>query len=469
MQDADERNSHTATLFHLPGWYWFLEDEKNINELNDEARNYLITVCERIMYREFRIMGYHEFATKAIHILHAVNEPYIKYYYNRQIIIQLTQHPLSTSEVHVTIPLRRETNTNANIQMDILKLNQHFYNINYHVRYLVVAVDIFSRFVWVHPVQELKVNNVTNALLRAFSRPGISKDYFDSIRDFVTVVDVDGGSEFKKDFPTSMKGIFPNSEFVISLPKSQTLGRPTTTGPIEAAIRMLRKLLRDYGLSRQANILDEQDTETRKSQAGLSDIIDSYNDMKRSVLRGLSPTEVALERVKLGENSEGLVQHMRDIRKKQLLKRSNMRTKEFPLIRTNHEDCVYRLYLQQGVFPKEVDFRCSLETYYIEDYNSHQVKLKNTENDETRMTSWLQLVLVKKPMPNPPHKEKLIKFFKQTEKQNHVEMAPHALMEPYEISDTIREAMGDHVVLNAHPGRVLRRSERIRRLNEEKE
>ena len=42
-------------------------------------------------------------------------------------------------------------------------------------------------------------------------------------------------------------------------------------------------------------------------------------------------------------------------------------------------------------------------------------------------------------------------------------------MEPFEISDTIREAMGDYAVLRAHPGRVLRRSERIRRLNEEKE
>ena len=68
MQDADERNSHTASLFYLPSWYWFLEDEKNINELNEEARNYLLSVCERIMYAEFRIMGYHEFASKAIHI-----------------------------------------------------------------------------------------------------------------------------------------------------------------------------------------------------------------------------------------------------------------------------------------------------------------------------------------------------------------------------------------------------------------
>jgi hypothetical protein len=78
-------------------------------------------------------------------------------------------------------------------------------------------------------------------------------------------------------------------------------------------------------------------------------------------------------------------------------------------------------------------------------------------------------VLVKKPMPNPPHKEKLIKFFKQTEKQNHIELAPHRLMEPFVISDTIRVAMGEHAVLNAHTDRVLRRSKKIRRLNEEKE
>ena len=52
MQDADERNSHTASLFYLPSWYWFLEDEKNINELTEEARNYLLSVCERIMYTE---------------------------------------------------------------------------------------------------------------------------------------------------------------------------------------------------------------------------------------------------------------------------------------------------------------------------------------------------------------------------------------------------------------------------------
>ena len=71
---------------------------------------------------------------------------------------------------------------------------------NYHIKYLVVAVDIYSRFVWVYPVKALDVDRVTNALLRAFSRPGISKKYFHKIRNQVRIITVDGGSEFKKIF-----------------------------------------------------------------------------------------------------------------------------------------------------------------------------------------------------------------------------------------------------------------------------
>ena len=33
----------TDTLFHLPGWYWYLEDEKDIRELNrHQAENFLV-------------------------------------------------------------------------------------------------------------------------------------------------------------------------------------------------------------------------------------------------------------------------------------------------------------------------------------------------------------------------------------------------------------------------------------------
>ena len=66
------------TLFHLPGWYWYLEDEKDIRELNrHQAENFLV-IFLRVMYKEFRVMGYHEFATKCLNIISLENEPYIK-------------------------------------------------------------------------------------------------------------------------------------------------------------------------------------------------------------------------------------------------------------------------------------------------------------------------------------------------------------------------------------------------------
>jgi hypothetical protein len=174
--------------------------------------------------------------------------------------------------VHVTIPLKRSP---ANeIQLDILHLNQHFFNINYHIRYVVVAVDIFSRFIWMYPVIQLDVEKVANALFRAFSRPGISKNYFEKIRNEIRIITVDGGSEFKKEFPNSLKTILPNSEVFVLPPKAQTFGRPTITGPIEAAIRTLRKLLRDYGLSKQTNLLEQQGTK-QTAQVGLTLIINA--------------------------------------------------------------------------------------------------------------------------------------------------------------------------------------------------
>ncbi|WP_371079250.1 hypothetical protein, partial [Salmonella enterica] len=135
----------------------------------------------------------------------------------------------------------------------------------------------------VYPVKALDVDRVTNALLRAFSRPGISEQYFHKIRNQVRTITVDGGSEFKKEFPNSLKSIFPNSKFIVSQPKTKTFGRPTMTGPIEAAIRMLRKLLRDYGLSNQTNLLESQ-SKNQIPQIGLTRIINSNNSMRRAVL-----------------------------------------------------------------------------------------------------------------------------------------------------------------------------------------
>ena len=129
---------------------------------------------------------------------------------------------------------------------------------------------------------------------------------------------------------------------------------------------------------------------------------------------------------------------------------------------------MYRFYLPPKQFVKEVDFRVSLETYYIKEYTSNSVVLCNCENEnETKNTTWHSLVLVKKPFPDAPNMAQLKKFYKQEEKENAVEMVPVNLIEPYTISQTIKDAMGeDHAAIKARPGRVLRRSPRFQKENE---
>ena len=182
-----------------------------------------------------------------------------------------------------------------------------------------------------YPVVQLDVAKVANALLRAFSRPGISKDYFEKIRDEIGIITVDGGSEFKKAFPDSLRSLFPNSRVNVSTPKNQTFGRPTLTGPIEAAVRMVRKLLRDYGLARQSNLLEEG-REKQQAQVGLANIIFASNSMKRAVLNGKSPNRVAKSII----NNEPklatrLTEHMQKYRKKQLLKKLIYKHNNFQL------------------------------------------------------------------------------------------------------------------------------------------
>ena len=54
----EKTNSATESLFHLPGWYWYLEDEKDFQELPN-AENFL-EICLRVISNEFRMKGYHE-------------------------------------------------------------------------------------------------------------------------------------------------------------------------------------------------------------------------------------------------------------------------------------------------------------------------------------------------------------------------------------------------------------------------
>ena len=103
---------------------------------------------------------------------------------------------------------------------------------------------------------------------------------------------------------------------------------------------------------------------------------------------------------------------MQKYRKKQLLKKVDLQTQQFPIIQSNSAEYVYRLYLPQTQFPKEVDFRVSLKTYFITEYNSVKVKIRNCEDAEDEQeTTWQSLVLVKLPFEKVPNLQQLKAFY----------------------------------------------------------
>ena len=133
------------SLFHLPGFYWFLEDEAYDETMLNEITAY----CERVMYSNFRILGYHEFKNEVLRLITKQEgynyDPILKYFYNRQLLIQMTSKPIETSETYVSIPLKREPG--YELQMDILALQSYYREVNYNIRYLVVIIVTYTRFV----------------------------------------------------------------------------------------------------------------------------------------------------------------------------------------------------------------------------------------------------------------------------------------------------------------------------------
>ena len=99
---------------------------------------------------------------------------------------------------------------------------------------------------------------------------------------------MDGGSEFKSVFPEAIKLYFPNATVITSNAKNRTGNRPTGNGPIEAAIRLLRLVMRDYSLGISPTFLS---TENNQQHYGLSKILDSYNSMPQIALHDKSPMQ----------------------------------------------------------------------------------------------------------------------------------------------------------------------------------
>ena len=55
MEVVESKATEAGAIFQLPGWYWYLKDEKDFRELPN-AENFL-EVCLRVISDKFRIMG----------------------------------------------------------------------------------------------------------------------------------------------------------------------------------------------------------------------------------------------------------------------------------------------------------------------------------------------------------------------------------------------------------------------------
>jgi hypothetical protein len=335
--------------------------------------------------------------------------------------------------------------------MDILAIQKYYRDVNYNIKYLVVIVDIYSRFLWCAPVGKLKAAKVLAAIAYAFSRPGIAVQFFQHIQNKVKRIVIDGGSEFKKDFPMKMTQLFPNLSVHITPAKNTTFNRPTLSGPIESAIRMLRKILRDYSLQKQTNILATSTEHNQQSQAGLNAILDSYNSMKRPVLENKSPIDVVEHMVDANDQEVNkLTQHMKAQRQKQVQKKYQSQNKDFPIVTTRTQGYGYRLNIPATGFPKEVDFRMSLELYYLNNYDTQNVILSDWETNEPKRSVWQQLVLVKAPVnPGPAQ---IVRFIKKEEEiWGFKKPAPKEVITPYHITPEIAAAVDPEAKL-PHPG-----------------
>jgi len=305
------------------------------------------------------------------------DEGIVKYYYNRQLIVQMTMHPQPNGNdqhnpFYVSVPLYKAPY--YELQTDILQLLPEQSKVNYNIRYMVVIVDTFTRFIWCCPVANLKAIKVQKAFLSALNRPGNSNANYEFLRDKVKRVVVDGGSELKSVFPEAVKLYFPNAEIITSNAKNRTGNRPTGNGPIEAAIRLLRLVMRDYSLGISPNFLG---TENNIQHFGLSKMLQTYNETPQISLHEKSPIQVTGDTMapKNSERHDSMVstyflmeKHRREQigkkRKYQDLSGGNQFT-------TNRNGSfAYRIYKPPGQFAKQVDIRASLKAYVVDKLNS---------------------------------------------------------------------------------------------------
>ena len=446
-----------------PAYKSFVVGECTPEIARQQLRGDLLILLRHCMYgaiiksKTFYRVGYQKYLllvrdfAKTLNILITTEkESIVKYYYNRQLIVQMTMTPQDNAKdpdnpFYVSVPLYKDPW--YEVQTDILQLQPEQWKINYNMKYLVVIVDTFTRFIWSCPVASLESIKVQKAFGTALMRPGESSYNYRFLREKIGRVVVDGGSEFKDVFPDSMKLYFPNAEIITSSAKNRTGNRPTGNGPIEAAIRLLRRVIRDYSLAINPNFLQ---VEKDHAHYGLKKILYGYNNTVQIALHNKTPSQVVDETMdpKLRGKLSETVAHVKNQRnQKIILKQKNQyMLGGSQITKDRHGTMGYRIYKPPGQFAKEVDIKVSLKIYVVDKLDPGKPQFVDLieygeGTDTLKNVLWNTLVLVKAPVDNGPPSI-LHHFTTVTKEWGFRKPTPQEISQPFYVTRSIMEAIG---------------------------
>ena len=439
---------------YRPGWIAFVEGECSSQEyaiLDRDMKDIMMRVMYPFEYFNLNYyyhLGFDRFSWQVTRKVDEKKEqqrdfdrpkflrPYIAYFYNRQLIIQMTYIPRLYPGQEVSIPLNKSPAMEIQIDTMAFLPTQQDRRGNRNTLGLIVILEPFSRFMWIHPYGTIQRGESRNgevyrqrgnmtaaqafrSFQQAFSTNGPNAtQFYNYLRDKIKRVVTDNGSEFKDDFRRLFQEsqIFPNAQLYTATAKSQTFGRPTNTGPVEIAIGSLRRVLRDYEIAINQSFLGD----FSDLMKNLRQVVHAYNNMfQMSTLRSkekyeyptgrkrralLNPWKVAQYTKQGAEGVDQVSEYMTFKRNEKLKKYQDVLDgyeMDAPL-----EGAYVRLYYPPPPLSKLVRFRVSLELYRVVRIypanNSMVAEIRNVDTNAIQRDIGLKrLVLVKQPMDGP--------------------------------------------------------------------
>jgi uncharacterized protein YjgD (DUF1641 family) len=429
---------------YRPGWIAFVQgecSEEQYQDLNPAIKDIMHQVMypfHHFNYNYYYHLGHDRFSWQ---VTRKVEErkllqreferpdklrPYITFFYNRQLIIQMTYIPKLYPGQEVSIPLTKSPAMEIQVDtMHFLPAQQDRVG-NYNTLGLIVILEPYSRFMWVYPYGKIErgderqksgigAEQALHAFEQAFQTNGPdAQQFYNYLRDKIKRVVTDRGTEFQGEFARGFRSVFPNATLYYATPKAYTFGRPTNTGPVEISIGTLRRVLRDFEIAIDRKFIgNNRDRDIMKY---LRQVVYSYNNTGQlSTLRGpdrlrheagrkrrptFTPQRVAEFTINEMEGLTALSQFMTSQRNKKIEKYKNILDKyemDAPL-----QGAYVRLYYPPPPLSKLVRFRVSLELYRVVRIypanNSMVAEIQNVESNETKKDIGLKRLVLVKPL-----------------------------------------------------------------------